>query len=568
MVHSLAIRKLALVAILTTFACSLFIKPVSEETKQQNEKEASALYDSGVKLYRAGNYSKALESFNSIAKRYPKTSVFDQALYMSGLVYFRLGEYKKALGLTRSLLRRPVDPKLWDDIAMLDGESHLKLNEFFAAARSLVWLYLKTEDGALQRKAETKAKEILADKLSIGELEKLHREFGSESVDCWIVFQLGSRNLQTGSYGAANSYLETVIKNFPQCEYAQNAEKLLDVARLAGPTGRIGLLLALSGPFSTFGKAVKEGIDYAVRGNNRFKVEVYDTGSTPEGALAGATELIRNRRVDAIIGPVSSREALAVAPLANASGVVLVVPTATEPEIAETGPFIFQLNSYPYFEAKRIGEYAVKVLNLRRFGVFYPQGARGEGMAKTFAQVVEGNGGRIISNHSFDPEAKTFKDEVWEFRSSQPEAIFIPASASEIELIAPYIDYGRIKAKILGTDEFGNDRVARLSEKCMAGAVFVAPPSNQEGDGRKLDDFFNGFKKVYAREPSDLTALGYDAATLLLSVLVNPYTRSGLKDRLGGLVSFQGVAGKLSFLGAEKVYKIFTIQDGKIEEVR
>jgi branched-chain amino acid transport system substrate-binding protein len=560
-------RKVALAAVLATCACSIFIKPISEETRQKIEKETRTIYETGVKSYKAGNYAKALDSFSRVLKQYSRTGVYDQAGYMSGLVYFRLGEFKKTLGYTRGLLKRPVDPELWDDVVMLDGEAHLKLGEFFTAARSFLWLCVKGEDPALGKKAEAKAKDILENKLSIGDLGKLHREFGSGSVDCWILFQLGRKDLQAGAYDDANSALEAVINNFPQCEYAQDAQKLLDVARLAGPTGRIGLLLALSGQFSTYGKAVKEGIDYALKGNNKFKVEVYDTGSTAEGAVQGATELIRNHRVDAIIGPVSSREALAVAPLANASGVVLVIPTATEPEIADTGPFIFQLNSYSYFEAKWIGEFAVRQLHLKRFGVFYPEGARGEGLAQTFAKVVGENGGTIVSNHSFDPEAKTFKDEVWEFRSSQPEAIFVPASAGEIELIAPYLDYGRIRAKILGTDEFLKERVARMTEKCMVGAVFVAPAAAENGSDKKIDEFYTGFKNANGREPSDLTALGYDASTLLFSVLVNPYTRSGLKDRLRGLVNFEGVTGKLSFSGAEKVYKIYTIKDGKFEEV-
>ena len=97
----------------------------------------------------------------------------------------------------------------------------------------------------------------------------------------------------------------------------------LTPARAAEPL-RIGLLLSLTGPAAPFGIPERDSVEVLVNkfnadgGINGRKIElsVYDDATNPTEAARGATQLIQQNKVVAIIGSTTGSGTLAAAPVA------------------------------------------------------------------------------------------------------------------------------------------------------------------------------------------------------------------------------------------------------------
>src|SRR5690606_36413551 len=106
---------------------------------------------------------------------------------------------------------------------------------------------------------------------------------------------------------------------------------------LAADPLRIGLLLSLSGPAAPFGIPERDAVEVLVKkmndegGVNGRKIElsVYDDATNPTEAARGATQLIQQNKVVAIIGSTTGSGTLAAAPVAMRYEVPMVAPNGT-----------------------------------------------------------------------------------------------------------------------------------------------------------------------------------------------------------------------------------------------
>ena len=104
---------------------------------------------------------------------------------------------------------------------------------------------------------------------------------------------------------------------------------------------KIGFLYILSGRVAQFGYVARQGAELAIDEINdsggingrRVKGVFADTKADPKVAIAAATKLANKDVVDALIGIISSRVAVAVAPKVEDLGIPLIVTTALTPVI-------------------------------------------------------------------------------------------------------------------------------------------------------------------------------------------------------------------------------------------
>ena len=98
------------------------------------------------------------------------------------------------------------------------------------------------------------------------------------------------------------------------------------------------------------GIPAKRGIEFAVEeinaagGINGRPLEVIyeDSKDDATHSVNAATKLISVDKVPVIIGPMMSGNTLAVAPIAEENGIVLISPNATSPKVTDAGDFIYR----------------------------------------------------------------------------------------------------------------------------------------------------------------------------------------------------------------------------------
>src|SRR5438034_11298033 len=99
---------------------------------------------------------------------------------------------------------------------------------------------------------------------------------------------------------------------------------LIALPAIAQEPIRIGFLTILTGPLAAPGKEMENGITLFLDeqkqtlGGRPVQLTVLDSGGTPAGTLAKARELVEQRKVHVIIGPLAAFEAYAIAPYVNA----------------------------------------------------------------------------------------------------------------------------------------------------------------------------------------------------------------------------------------------------------
>jgi len=114
----------------------------------------------------------------------------------------------------------------------------------------------------------------------------------------------------------------------------------------AQDTIKVGLILPMTGPFTSTGKQVEAGVRFYVQQNGASvagrKVEVIlkDDGGVPDNSKRIAQELLVNDKVNVLAGFGLTPIALAVAPLATETKTPMVVMAAATSIVTERSPYI------------------------------------------------------------------------------------------------------------------------------------------------------------------------------------------------------------------------------------
>jgi len=134
----------------------------------------------------------------------------------------------------------------------------------------------------------------------------------------------------------------------------------------AAGTIKIGGIFPITGPVATFGISCANGAKMAVEEANakggvlgsKIELIIEDDQYKLEEAANAAKKLIERDKVVAIVGGVTSSEALTIGPIAQSSKVVLVTGTATNPKVTQVGDFIFRVCFLDDFQGEVMANFA------------------------------------------------------------------------------------------------------------------------------------------------------------------------------------------------------------------
>ncbi len=152
----------------------------------------------------------------------------------------------------------------------------------------------------------------------------------------------------------------------------------------------------------------------------------------------------------------------------------------------------------------------------------------------------------------------------------QYQALYLPAHAAEVPLLAAQIHFYDLNPILLGGHLWANPTVLQEAAKDVEGAYFVTGfyADSQDSMARKFTD---DYQKAYALKPDLLAAQSYDAAKLLLQAMNLANDRDSLRSQLSQINGFDGASGQTSFNDkgeADKQVPILQIKGGKYQQVQ
>ena len=334
----------------------------------------------------------------------------------------------------------------------------------------------------------------------------------------------------------------------------------------------VGIIAPLTGLRSDAGNYIKNGVELAVgevnsssKYNFKFKVLYEDSKYSAKESVTAFRKLKNISKVDFIIGPYSSSSVLAVAPLAEETNTLLIIPGAQSDEISEAGDNIFRLIHNARQEAPFFAEEISKRMKSDTLHLLVLQTAFTYSYLKHFKPALKKHAKKIGLIEEYAPEATDFRSHLLRIKEKKPTDIFLFATplhaghilkqAAEISLNVQFYNIGVEGPELL-----------ELAGKHAEGLLY---PYSYDVDSKQPEilSFTKSYYKQYKSEPDTVAANSYDGVKLLADC-INSYgvDVSKVKDCFYAVDSFAGASGtfKIDEQGdAVKKLLVKQIRNGK-----
>jgi branched-chain amino acid transport system substrate-binding protein len=337
----------------------------------------------------------------------------------------------------------------------------------------------------------------------------------------------------------------------------------------------IGFFAPMSGPQASFGLDARNGATLAVEEINTtggalghpIKLIIKDTESLPEQTTLVVTGLINDDKVAALIGEVVTDRSLIAARLAQASGIPMVTPAATNETVTAEGDCIFRVCYTDPFQAEVILKLA-RSLDVEKAAILFDaSNPYGNGLMETLKEGFLKHGGTIVAEGSYQAGDTNFNAQLTEIRQKNPDSIFLPSYYPEAALIIRQARQLGIDVPFLGTDGWDSADFLKVSGRSANNCYFTSHFS-AESASDKGKTFSDGYFARFQSAPPALAALAYDAVWLVADALKRAGNKehTALRDALAATKDFHGATGKISFdqgRDPKKPAIVIRVQDGK-----
>ncbi|MFN8176589.1 MAG: ABC transporter substrate-binding protein [bacterium] len=250
----------------------------------------------------------------------------------------------------------------------------------------------------------------------------------------------------------------------------------------------VALLLPLTGRFESFGKAFQLGAEVALGQRNAaapsarpVRLVVEDTADELLDATKAARAAILDEDATVLIGPLLSVPALGAGAIAEAFGIPLIAPTATDPDLRRVGPHVLTLDPSARELAEPLAHVAVDVLGGKRFGALVAREAAAEEREREFGAAVERRGGQIALSVAYDPGERDFRKSLDLLRDAAVDAVYVPGDASELEALVPQLEFYDFDRRILGHGGWTSPRVRTPGTHTLEGCVLSVEAADDPG---------------------------------------------------------------------------------------
>ena len=396
----------------------------------------------------------------------------------------------------------------------------------------------------------------------------------------------GKALYRRGEYQRAIDVLNQFVREFSESRYVADAERTRQFAidqmtaeQRRGRLVQLGILLPTDAESLDLTQAMFNGVRLAVEEHNStgggqmpVRMVFRDSGHRSDVAADAAEELVEER-VDIIIGPLYSEEAMAAAGVAQLNGVPMIAPLATNEDVSRNRPYVFQANPSIGMRGRLMARFAMRSLRLNEFGIVSDfSTSYGEQMAEGFEAEVAELGGEVAFVSLLPGPSAWFRllDYVKPDTLIFARALYLPISGSEAPTLirAALNELGRldIPMRVLGNKEWHDFNAPQLA------ARFFTTYTNDFFVDESLAAtrlFQERYIALSGEEADHLAYAGYDVARYILLQLT-AHAGKPLHEAFHDAPPYQGLGLRFDFRNGnvnEAIY-FMRYRDGNIELVR
>jgi len=352
---------------------------------------------------------------------------------------------------------------------------------------------------------------------------------------------------------------------------------------------KVGVISSATGPTAVVGIPQKNTAALLPKKIGSIDVEyiVLDDASDSTQTVTLVKKLLDELKVDAIIGPSGSPNAMGTLQFVSEAKTPMLAPVGTPAVVLpmdDQKRWVFKTtqNDSLICEAL-VGHMARK--GVKTAGFIGLGDAYGESWYRTFVPMAEKAGIKIVANERFQRADQSVVGQVAKIIAANPEVVLVGAAGGPTVLPQTSLVERGYKGQIYQTHGAATPDFVRLGGKAVEGTVMAAslmlvldqiPDSNVSK--KAATDYIAAYEKVYSTKPATFGANVYDAGLLLQRAVPEaakkakpgtPEFRTALRDALESTKELVGTQGIYNMTPQDhsgfdrRGRELMTLKDGK-----
>ncbi|WPB55451.1 ABC transporter substrate-binding protein [Xylophilus sp. GOD-11R] len=321
---------------------------------------------------------------------------------------------------------------------------------------------------------------------------------------------------------------------------------------------RIGANFPLSGPQGSYGDVFMTGSNLAVDHINadkmlpgKLSIVYEDSQGTPQRGVIGMNKLVNVDKVPYVLSSFTG-VLKATAPIAARSKTPILNGSGVAPELAEQGPFFWNVLPLISFDVKAMLPYLIKERKAKRFVLIYVDETVGQAVLKEMESTLPAAGGELVAALSIPASLQQFSGIAAKVREARPDAIYIASwGAQQVQIVKQLRDNG-VTQQLASFSTFVLPELEALPES--KGALYTTQHVNWDSPDPVTRRFVESFRAKYpGKQPTIYAANFYNSVRLfaLLSVELQkkgkPITGENLLAQRLETKAFDMVGGRIVF---------------------
>jgi branched-chain amino acid transport system substrate-binding protein len=317
---------------------------------------------------------------------------------------------------------------------------------------------------------------------------------------------------------------------------------------------RLGFIAGLSGANADLGLAARNGAQLAIeqhsaaaqKGDRPVQLIIRDDELNPEQGKKALAELLE-QQVHAVIGPMTSTVAMALAPLATEAGVLMMGgPVSTDMLNGRDDQFFRTIGSNDE-HARVMATYLRQKHNIERVSLIvdHRNKAYTDSWAGHFSARFNALGGQIVQTTAFESStALDYAQVASQALGQKPQAVMLITSALDAALLINQLRQQQEPLIIATAEWAGSGKLIELGGNAVED-VIVAQYINSQDTSAAFTAFSTAFSARYGEAPSFPALTAYNATRVVLQGLSAQRGDETLKQTLLRLRQFEGVQGPI-----------------------
>jgi len=334
----------------------------------------------------------------------------------------------------------------------------------------------------------------------------------------------------------------------------------------------VGVVLPLTGEFAIYGEPIRRGIELAfeeIQSQEDYPYELALRVEDSQGEAARAAELLGelfDAGAPAVIGGVTTAEAMAMVEVADNADRVLLSPSASSPRLTGISSNFFRVFPSDFLEGTKMGHFAAQTLGLDRLVIAAAESEYAKGIQQVFQREVERNRAEVVESIDYPRNTGDLGGVVERIMTLSPEGVYLADYAAGLVTLIRGLDQRGYRGRVLTTSSIATPEVLEQAGDALEGVMFTQSNYDVSSEEPHIQRFVTAYLEEYGRTPDLYAAHGYDAMRVYARALADGGApRPGnFWQGMRGITSFPGVTGTIQFDeqgDVQKFPRVYVIHD-------